>query len=457
MLETSSSLQSMVLTSVLNDSTLFGSVIEDLNANFFEGTYQYIYKIISKYYSVYKKVPSLQETNYLIQQFYNPAYGELSRILYDTKELFEAEPANVNFVKESVETFIKRAKLETLFSDIAHKFESDKSFTIDSVMHDFIGAYNYQITDIETTTLDDFDRYLKLKHDLFGSIDKSKIIKSFVPSINSKLTFGGFKPTDLITLVAAPGVGKTTFLINQGLAASIQGMNVLHIYLGDMNEVTAANRYMACLTGLPISTFLDEENYRKIVHNDPRLTTMHIGSRIHNIEFSIGALSVDKLRAVVLKLQEKKNVHFDLIIIDYADNLAPEADSMYENGGQLYGKLKALATDNKSVVITASQPQRAYYNKEVIPFEGIAESSKKLHIVDISLTIGKPMRSADIATVHLAKVREGVTGDLIRLKLNSDIGQIIEISEDAYMNRKTELNSDTRHKAVMEASELERR
>jgi replicative DNA helicase len=455
MLETSSSLQSIVLTSLINDSSLFGSVIEDLSPNFFEGSNQFIYKVIRGYYVKYKKAPSLKDTIFLLTHNHKEGFGDLQKIIHDARELFNTEPSNAPFVKDAIETFVKRAKIENLFSEVAQKFDSDKSFTIDDVMQDFITAYNYQITDIETTRLDDFDRYLKLKDDLFGSIDNNKIIKSFIPTINSKLTFGGFKPTDLITVVAAPGVGKTTFLINQGLSSALQGHNVLHIYLGDMNEVTAANRYMACLTGLPINTFLDTSNYKRFLDNDANFTVMNLGKRIHNIEFPIGSMSADKLRAVVLKLQEKHEIHFDLIIVDYADNLAQEKDSMYENGGMLYGKLKALASENKSVIITASQPQRTYYNSEVIPFEGVAESTKKLHIVDVSMTLGKPSRGANIATLHLAKVREGVTGDLIRLNLEANISRISEISEEVYSARKSEIYEDPTQKAVRNASKDE--
>jgi hypothetical protein len=137
-----------------------------------------------------------------------------------------------------------------------------------------------------------------------------------------------------------------------------------------------------------------------------------------------------------------------MILVDYADNLSQESDQMYQNGGEIYNKLKAIAVTNRCVIMTASQPQRAYYGSEIIPFEGIAESSKKLHIVDITLTIGKPMRSSNIATMHLAKVREGDTGDLIRLKLELVTSKITEIDETTYTSLKSEMFADPATKAV---------
>lgn len=444
MLETSSELQKLVLSSIINDNNLFGNIIDDLSVNFFSDTnFQFLYKILYKYFKQYGKVPSETELNFLINQNHSPAIGPLIDVVNESQAVYHSKIQNPSFVITAIETFIKRAQFENLLSEAAQKSQSDKSYTIDSLMEEFLKTYNYQVTDVDCMRLDDFEKYKKIRDDIFGSIDASRIVKSFVHTLNQKLTYKGYKPTDLITVVAAPGIGKTTFLINEGLAASIQGFNVLHVYLGDMNEITAANRYMACLTGLPINTFsLDPENYLNMVKNNPQITQLGVFHRLYNVSYAPNEISADKLRAIIIKLQAKYEVHFDLIIVDYADNLEQENEQMYQNGGEIYNKLKAIAVTNRSVVMTASQPQRTYYSSEIIPFEGIAESAKKLHVVDIALTIGKPGRSSDIASLYIAKVREGDTGDTVRLKLDLATSKIKEISESEYMNKRSESYQD---------------
>ena len=460
MLETSSDLQKLVLTSVINDPNLFGNIIDDLNSNFFSDVnFQFLYKILYKYYKQYSRVPTEQEMNFLINQNYNAGLGlgPLIDVVKDCELVYHSKPANPTFVVSAVETFIKRAQFERLLADAAQKFQSDKSYTIDGLMDEFLKTYNYQVTEVDCMRLDDFEKYTKIRKEIFGSIDDSKVVKSCIDSINKKLTYKGYKPTDLITVVAPPAVGKTTFLINEGLAASIQGFNVLHIYLGDMNEITAANRYMACLTGLPIDTFsLHPENYFNMIESNPQINYLKVFNRLYNVSYAPNEVSADKLRVIVSKLQSKYEVHFDLIIVDYADNLSQENEQMYQNGGEIYNKLKALAVNNRSVVLTASQPQRAYFSSEIIPFEGIAESAKKLHVVDVCLTMGKPSRGASIATMHLAKVREGDTGDIIRLGLDLAVSRIKEISESDYLSKKSELySSDPVSKSVKPYSKEE--
>jgi len=440
-IQTSSDLQKIVLTAILNDSNLLGSIIDDMKDSFFSSNnYQFLYKVIAQYYKAYHKVPTEPELHFLLKRDYKPELGNLSEIIADTTEVLNAQISNVPFVLASIETFVKRAKFEELISDAAQKSTSDKTYTIDGIMEDFLQAYDYQVTDVKAMRLDDFSMYSEIREELFGSIDQNKIIKSSFPTLNQHLTYKGYKPTDLVTVVAAPGTGKTSFLINEGLAASFQGFNVFHVYLGDMNEITAGNRYMARLTGMPIDTYaLHPENYNNVLMNDPRIKTMKIFNRIFTTRFAPGEMSVDKLRAIINKLQDKYEVHFDMIIIDYADNFAEEHEALYQNGGKIYDKLKAIAVNNRCVVLTASQPKNAYYDEEVIPFSGIAESSKKLHIVDITLTIGKIKREADIATMLLAKIREGTTGEWIRLKLELAQQKISEMSETDYAVRKNEL------------------
>lgn len=206
---------------------------------------------------------------------------------------------------------------------------------------------------------------------------------------------------------------------------------------------------MSLATGIPTNEFaMTPENYGNILANHPVFSTMKLFDRVFTVKLEPGTVSTDKLKVMVDKLQTRYNIHFDMIIVDYADNLAAESDQMYQSAGTIYNKLKSLAMKNKSVVLTASQPKTAYYSSEVIPFEGIAESSKKLHIVDITLTMGKVMRSAHIATMHIAKVREGETGDLVRLKLEMACQRVTEISEDEYMRIKSELYADPATKAI---------
>ena len=174
MLQTSSDLQQLVLTSLVNDSSLFGNVIDDLTESFFSNSnFQFIYKSLYKYYKQYHKSPTLEEMKVLVSQQHVPTLAPLTDILMDLDSVYRGKITNPQFVIQSVETFIKRAKLEGLLVETAQKYESEKTLTIDAILDDFLKAYNYQVTDVDCMRLDDFDKYSKLRHEIFGDIDAS--------------------------------------------------------------------------------------------------------------------------------------------------------------------------------------------------------------------------------------------------------------------------------------------
>lgn len=439
--KTSNEYQSTVLIGLIHDSQLLGLVIEDLNLEFFSNIqYQFIYKILYAYYTRYKKSPTNAELLLMAQQNYNKSYGDYTEIVSTINTLYLASPPDSGFTRDLIETFIRRAKFESILSTTMDKFTNDNNYTIDEVYDTMVKSYDYKIVEDDCMRLDDLMEYEKCRTDYLGDDENPKIIKSFVSTINNKLSYKGYKPADLGVVIAAPGTGKTSFLINEAIYASSQNYNVLNVYLGDMVKFTSANRIMANVTGIPISEYsLSKEKYEMALRTDPRISKLGLLNRIYTISFPPGYITVNKLITLIDKLQTKHQLHFDLIIVDYADNFVEESDQMYQNGGQIYNKLKSLATVNKSVVLTASQPPKCYWSSEIIPFDGVAESSKKLHVVDETITLGKPTRGANIATGFLAKIREGETGGIFRLKLDLEIAKMTEISESEYSSLKSKL------------------
>lgn len=230
--------------------------------------------------------------------------------------------------------------------------------------------------------------------------------------------------------------GKTMFMVNEGAAASLQGFQVLHLFLGDMKEYDGFIRYTSRYLKIPQDTIvaMSLESQIEIINKN---NFQKYFSNITVSAHGAGELTIDQMVQEVANLQEKRGVHFDLILVDYADNLAPESDMMYESGGVIYNKLSFLAFKNKSVVIVGSQPKTTYWGEEIIPKEGAAESSKKQHVIDIMMTLGKPTddvsdpSGSKVATLFLPKVRRGKES-VNRVRLNYVNASIDQISEDEY-------------------------
>lgn len=134
----------------------------------------------------------------------------------------------------------------------------------------------------------------------------------------------------------------------------------------------------------------------------------------------------------IRRVQKKLDIHFDLIIVDYPDNLIGDNDNMYLSAGSIYGKLSSFGYMNRSVMMLVSQPKINYYGKEIIPLEGLAESSKKQQHIDFLATFGKPAKDIDLITGFIPKNRRGSSGVVFRTRSYFSTSFIKEISNIDY-------------------------
>jgi hypothetical protein len=235
--------------------------------------------------------------------------------------------------------------------------------------------------------------------------------------------------------------GKTTWLINQGISTAEQGFNVLHIFLGDMSRYDGLLRYASCLSGVPTAKLvkLDVdglESFIKKINMSGFLSRVSIGA------YAAGELTASKLIEEILTAQKLLRTHFNLVIIDYDENLSKETDSMYESGGEIYNKIGLFAVLNKSVVFIAAQPKPEFWDKEVIPLKGAAESSKKQKIIDLMMTIGKPRRGSSVGTLFIAKNRRGIDQKIVRLQMSGDNARVKAITGEEYAKLRTVVQED---------------
>lgn len=241
--------------------------------------------------------------------------------------------------------------------------------------------------------------------------------------------------------VFVSNTGKTSYLVNEGAYAAQQGFNVVHVFLGDMVGYDGFVRYMANMSGKLqdeiIAMPLEKQDSLIIELNNAYNNVL---SRLNILCYGSGELTVDNLIEVLKKEQERLNVHFDDVIIDYADNFQKDNTNLYVEGGYIYDRLALFARLNSSVVMVASQPKMGYWKDEIIPLEGASESSKKQHVVDLLMTFNLVSRTANIGTVFIPKVRRGTSGRFIRVETHWETCRIEEISENEYTLKKGQLD-----------------
>lgn len=237
--------------------------------------------------------------------------------------------------------------------------------------------------------------------------------------------------------VSVHNCGKTMFMVNELANAARQGYNALHLFIGDMTEYDGLVRYLSNISGVQQDDIaaMTLENQRGLVESLNKESD--ILSKITVKSYAASEISVEQMIEDVFKIQNDLKIHYDIIAVDYPDNLIKSQESMYESGGDIYNRLSYLARRNKCVVLAGSQPKISNWNDEIIPLSGCAESSKKQHIADLIIALGRPSNDSKLLTGFLAKVRRGTMGTIFRIMTEFERSRLKLISEFDYIQEKS--------------------
>ena len=238
--------------------------------------------------------------------------------------------------------------------------------------------------------------------------------------------------------VFVSNTGKSMFLVNEGSHAAREGFEVLHIFIGDMVEYDGFIRYLSCISSTPqnqLVMFPIDRQQNTMMSADP---AGKIFSKISLVSYPSLSVNVNTLTDDINKFEHTLNKDFDMIIIDYPDNMIQEGRSLYEDGGTLYSSLEKLARMTHAVVLVASQPQKCYWDHSIIPLEAAAESSKKQQCVDTMITFNTEFRGANFGSLLMAKARKGTVGKIFRVMTDYSKCHMEEISESQFQAMKEE-------------------
>jgi len=433
-------LQEELITGLLKDSHFFSETKDEIDDSYFrDGACKVIYKALSVYYKKYNSIPTLNEMLITIDDCYSLTAGVTLAEVKDTVcRLYEMPKADEAFLYDKMTSFIYNIRLMQGLPKVITEFKNNSNDI--GIVAQVLKSLDINFNTSNLFTMNDVNQVKEARLSAIGSEDQSKIIKSFIPTVNNCLMFGGWQPGTVNMIVAPPGTGKSMFLINEGVSAAKQGFDVLHIFIGDMVNYDGYIRYLSCMSntnqGSLIGISLDKQ--QEIVKFCNQQYN-NITDRIAILSYPSLSLTINSLMENINRLEAKNKKDFDMIIIDYPDNLLQEGKSLYEDGGTLYSSLERLARLTKSVVLVASQPSKIYWNYSIIPLEGASESSKKQQCVDVMLTFNTETRGAKIGSLHLVKARKGEEGSIIRIKTDYARCHMEEIDEAEFNILKDQL------------------
>lgn len=211
------------------------------------------------------------------------------------------------------------------------------------------------------------------------------------------VTEGGFSKIGLHIFSAPPKTGKSLWLMNMATEMIKLGMNGAFISL-EMPEYAMLQRFGPKLFGVKINDFREvsqnqfelQKHIQKFKNSSSSMgntlfSSTHPGELFLK-EFPTSTATTNDVRSYLTKLQEKKNIKLDFVVIDYINIMAnwrnPNSDNTYMKIKQIAEDLRAISQSMGICILSATQTKRGVEDSSDFNVSDIAESSGLGHTAD---------------------------------------------------------------------------
>ena len=181
---------------------------------------------------------------------------------------------------------------------------------------------------------------------------------------------------------------NSMFLCNLACAGVRQGNNVAYISL-EMSEAKIIKRLGCNLLNIQSSEYdanSADPNYIKKKFSNISVDALSVPGALRVKEFPTSTASVIDIENWLKKVEEKRNMKFNLVFIDYIGIMKnyrnPNTENSYQKIKQIAEDMRAMAMRNGWCIITASQFNRGAFKTNDVSLEQIAESAGLIHTVD---------------------------------------------------------------------------
>jgi replicative DNA helicase len=424
------SFQIKIIAALLSDKLYLQQISDIISPEFFESeANNWIVDTILAYYKEYKvpptldvfKTKALEITRDVMKMSIVEALREVMKYT-ESEDLSYIKDETLKFCKNQC---IKRAILDSV--DALKKGDYDTiKLKIDNAMkagepvpegYDYVGS-------VET-------RYKEASRDT---------IPTPWPVVND-IAGGGFAKGELVIVVAGPGAGKSTMLMNLGAQALRSGKTVVY-YTLELYENYISQRYDAIITGMAT------QNLKYHVEDIKRELEKLPGKLIPQY-YPTKTASCNTLRAHLNRLilnGEKP----DIVIVDYADLLKTSGkgkDSHHLDLENIYEDLRGMAGEFALPVFTASQAGRTAADSEIVTGEQVAGAYAKIMIGDFVISLSRKVTDKISGTgrFYIIKNRFGPDGLTLPSKIDMSCGRMQIFEETSVQGadtKKTMQNSD---------------
>lgn len=342
------------------------------------------------------------------------------------RELFKVDVSDRDYVIDKVAEFARHQAVAAAMHESIHKLDKRDFESIAKLMkkaldvgaHIDIGAYDFDSM-VDTRLGDRLDRA--------AGLAKPLGITTGYPGFNACLHHEGWGRRELSVIMGGAKAGKTTALMDFGVNAYGAGKNVLYVTLEVAASILAermdANISQIAMKDLGAHAHDVRKRVREFIEETKKGVDSALTAKFIIHEFPSGSFMVRDLRRLIERYKGH-GVMFDLVIVDYADLMAPEryTESSTENSKSVYVHLRGLAMAENFACLTATQTNRQGYTAAVARAEHVSEDFNKIRIADIVISINATdeERANKQARLFFVACRNQAGGYAVRIEQDID-------------------------------------
>ena len=259
---------------------------------------------------------------------------------------------------------------------------------------------------------------------LSGTV-KKRSVTTGISKLDSCLMHGGWGIGELSSLMAPAKAGKSFGLMNFAVNASLAGHPTLHVSLENGNMITT-DRIDAYVSGVKTMDII--KNHAQAETEILRVQPKAAPYKLHR--FPAATFKPKDLRRLI-ESYRAKGLKFDLVVIDYADIMAPDTktrDNPIEDSKNVYLGIRDIAVTEDLAMLTATQTNREGAKAATATATHVAEDYNRIRICDlvISINADEDEKSRNEKRLYFAAGRNQEDGYTITVKSDLATARFIE-------------------------------
>ena len=367
------SIEQTIIKNIITNENFMRKVLPFIRPDYFEGTYQKLFKEVAKFVQKYNKLPTAEAFKVELDQSDNLTDEQYRHAVEIIPQLFDGEASDQQWLLDTAEKWCQdRALYNAVMESITIIDGKHQSLTKNALPDILTKALGVSFdTNIGHDYIDNMNERYEFYHR-----DEERL--PFDLDLFNKVTKGGLPNKTLNVCLAGTGVGKSLFMCHCAAANLSDGKNVLYLTM-EMAEERIAERIDANLLDIPIDQIenLSKTMFAERVQNISKRTN----GKLIIKEYPTGQANAAHFRALLNELKLKRSFEPHIIYIDYLNICA--SSRMKGMGGAInsYNYIKAIAEELRGLavefdlpIVTATQTTRSGYGNTDVGLEDTSES-----------------------------------------------------------------------------------